>query len=152
MLTDDGRVALLTRAPDRLQARFTSIVEDVRIWVDGAEADPARELRGLLRELSSGAATLGVEWDAYGLTARNGQRLAAALAGFAALVDASDLISRLRLVKSPAEIAYVRRAAALADAALAAAERTAGPGAYRGRHPGRDAWRGVPRRRRRSGQ
>lgn len=132
VLTDDGRVALLTRAPDRLQARFTSIVEDVRIWVDGAEADPARELRGLLRELSSGAATLGVEWDAYGLTARNGQRLAAALAGFAALVDASDLISRLRLVKSPAEIAYVRRAAALADAALAAAERTAGPGAYEG--------------------
>ena len=40
VLTDDGRVALLTRAPDRLQARFTSIVEDVRIWVDGADASP----------------------------------------------------------------------------------------------------------------
>jgi Xaa-Pro dipeptidase len=132
VLTDDGRLALLTRAPDRLQARFTSIVEDVRIWVDGAEADPARELRGLLQELACGGATLGVEWDAYGLTARNGQRLAAALAGFAALVDASDLISRLRLVKSAAEIAYVRRAASLADAALAAAERAAGPGADEG--------------------
>ena len=41
VLTDDGRGALLTRAPDRLQARFTSIVEDVRIWADGAEAQPA---------------------------------------------------------------------------------------------------------------
>ncbi len=132
VLTDDGRLALLTRAPDRLQARFTSIVEDVRIWADGADAQPARELRGLLQELRCGGATLGVEWEAYGLTARNGQVLAAALAGFATLVDASDLISRLRLVKSPAEIAHVRRAAELADAALAAAEKLAAPGAFEG--------------------
>ena len=133
VLTDDGRLALLTRAPDRLQARFTSIVEDVRIWADGADAQPARELRALLQELGcGGGGTLGVEWDAYGLTARNGQALATALAGFATLVDASDLISRLRLVKSPAEIAHVRRAAELADAALAEAEQLAGPGAFEG--------------------
>jgi Xaa-Pro dipeptidase len=132
VLTDDGRVALLTRAPDRLQAQFTSVVADVRIWTDGADAQPARELRALLQDLGRGGGTLGVEWDAYGLTARNGQMLSAALAGFAALVDASDLVSRLRLVKSAAEIAYVRRAAALADDALAAAERLAGPGAFEG--------------------
>lgn len=132
VLTDDGRLALLTRAPDRLQARFTSIVEDVRIWVDSADAQPARELRAVLQELGCGGATLGVEWDAYGLTARNGQMLAAALAGFATLVDASDLVSRLRLVKSAAEIAYVRRAAELADDALAEAERLAAPGAFEG--------------------
>ena len=132
VLTDDGRLALLTRAPDRLQARFTSIVEDVRIWADGADAQPARELRALLQELGCGGATLGVEWEAYGLTARNGQVLAATLAGFATLVDASDLTSRLRLVKSPAEIAHVRRAAELADAALAEAERLAAPGAFEG--------------------
>jgi Xaa-Pro dipeptidase len=132
VLTDDGRLALLTRAPDRLQARFTSVIEDVRIWVDGADAQPARELRALLQELGCGGATLGVEWDAYGLTARNGQLLAAALAGFATLLDASDLVSRLRLVKSAAEIAYVRRAAALADDALAAAERLAAPGVFEG--------------------
>ncbi len=132
VLTDDGRVALLTRAPDRLQARFTSIVEDVRIWTDGADAQPARELRALLQELGCGGGTLGVEWEAYGLTARNGQLLSAALAGFATLVDASDLVSRQRLVKSPAEIAHVRRAAALADDALAAAVRLAAPGAFEG--------------------
>ena len=132
VLTDDGRIALLTRAPDRLQARFTSIVEDVRIWADGADAQPARELRALLQDLGCGGGVLGVEWDAYGLTARNGQLLTAALAGFATLVDGSDLISRLRLVKSPAEIAHVRRAAELADDALAEAERLAGPGAFEG--------------------
>ncbi|MDA8253100.1 MAG: Xaa-Pro peptidase family protein [Rhodospirillales bacterium] len=132
VLTDDGRLALLTRAPDRLQARFTSIVEDVRIWADGADAQPARELRALLQDLGCGGGVLGVEWDAYGLTARNGQLLTAALAGFATLVDGSDLISRLRLVKSPAEIAHVRRAAELADDALAEAERLAAPGAFEG--------------------
>ncbi len=132
VLTDDGRLLLLTRAPDRLQARFTSVVEDVRIWADAADAQPARELRVLLQELGCGGGTLGVEWDAYGLTARNGQLLATALGGFATLVDASDLISRLRLVKSPAEIAHVRRAAELADDALAAAERLAAPGAFEG--------------------
>jgi Xaa-Pro dipeptidase len=43
------------------------------------------------------------------------------LGGFARLEDASLLLSRLRLVKSPAELAVVRRAAELGDAALAAA-------------------------------
>jgi Xaa-Pro dipeptidase len=132
VLTDEGRIALLTRAPDRLQARFTSIIEDVRIWVDGADVRPALELRDLLQQLSCAGRTLGVEWEAYGLTARNGQRLAVALDGFATLADASDLVSALRVVKSPAELVYVRRAAELADDALAAAERTAVPGGFEG--------------------
>lgn len=132
VLTDDGRMALLTRAPDRLQARFTSIVDDIRVWVDGPEASPAMELRGLLGELGCAGGRLGVEWDSYGLTARNGQRLSAALDGFAELDDASDLITRLRLVKSAAELVYVRRAAALADDALFAAEAATKPGAFEG--------------------
>ncbi len=132
ILTDDGRMALLLRAPDALQARFTSVVEDVRVWVDRAGASPTDELRGMLDEFGCAGGTLGVEWEAYGLTARNGQRVAAAMDGFARLSDASDLISVLRLVKSPAEIAYVRRAGELADDALTAAETLAAPGAFEG--------------------
>src|SRR6266446_3406635 len=41
----DGRVTLLTRAPDRLQAQHTSVIEDIRIWVDQPDADPALDLR-----------------------------------------------------------------------------------------------------------
>ena len=41
-----------------------------------------------------------------------------AFEGVAELADASELVSRLRLVKSASEIAYVGRAAVLADAAL----------------------------------
>lgn len=132
VLTADGRPVLLTRAPDLRQARETSVVEDVRIWVEAPEADPAVELRHILEELGLAGARLGVEYDAYGLTARNGKRLEAALDGFCALEDASLLVSRLRLVKSPAEVAYVRRAATLADEAYDEAVRLAAPGAFEG--------------------
>jgi Xaa-Pro dipeptidase len=132
VLTADGGTTILTRSADRLQARFTSVVEDVRVWKDGADARPSDDLRSILAQRGLAGKTVGVEWDAYGLTARNGQHLAASLDGFCRLSDASDVVSRLRVVKSPAELAYVRRAAELADQALAAAERTAKAGAFEG--------------------
>jgi Xaa-Pro dipeptidase len=128
----DGRLMLLTRAPDLRQARHTSIIEDIRIWVDGPEANPALELRAFLESIGHAGRRLGVEYDAYGLTAANGKRLDAALDGFCSLADASDLVSQLRVVKSPAELAYVRRAAELADDALRAAHEQVRPGAFEG--------------------
>jgi len=40
----DGRMALLTRSADLRQARHTSIIADVRIWKDAADANPALDL------------------------------------------------------------------------------------------------------------
>ncbi len=128
-LTADGRVALITRAPDLRQAQNTSNIEDIRIWVDRDEASPADALRDLLDELGLAGTLLGVEYEAYGLTGRNALRLNSALQGFASLDDCSEIVSELRLVKSPAEIEHVRRAAALADDALEAAWELAHPGA-----------------------
>src|SRR5918996_5336731 len=121
VLRADGDLVLLTRAPDLRQAQHTSILEDIRIWVDRADSDPATELRVLLAEKGLAGKRLGIEYETHGLTAANGRRVDAALDGFAEARDASDLIARLRLVKSEAELAYVRRAAELADAALEAA-------------------------------
>jgi Xaa-Pro dipeptidase len=132
VLTADGRTALITRAPDYRQAKFTSDIQQVRIWVDRAGATPADDLKLLLQDLGLRGGKLGVEYDAYGLTAANGKKLDRALDRFAQHHDASDLITRLRLHKSPAEIAYVRRAADLADAAWQAAIDTARPGAFEG--------------------
>jgi Xaa-Pro dipeptidase len=132
VLTTDGRLVLLTRAPDLRQARFTSVVSDVRVWVDRAGAEPVAELKRVLAELGLEGKRLGVEYDAYGLTAANGKKLEQGLDGFATLVDASDLVSRLRLVKSAAEIAYIRVAAELADRAWAKAVELAAPGIYEG--------------------
>jgi Xaa-Pro dipeptidase len=132
VLAADGRLALLTRSADRLQARFTSRVEDVRIWRDAGDAAPEQDLKTLLAELGLAGRRLGVEWDAYGLTAAKGRRLAAALDGFAPLLDASKLVTELRAVKSPAEIACHREAARLADAALDAAVAATRAGAFEG--------------------
>lgn len=132
LLTQDGKMTLLTRAPDLRQAQNTSVIEDIRIWVDRPDADPALELRNILNKHGFQGRTLGVEYDAYGLTAANGKRLESAMAGFCSLRDASQLVTKLRVVKSPAEIAYVRCAAELADDALDAAIETAGPGVSEG--------------------
>jgi len=132
VLTDDGRLVLLTRSADRLQARFTSRIADVRIWVDAEDAAPERDLAAILAELGLAGRRVGIEWEAYGLTAAKGRRVAAELDGFADLDDASALVNELRAVKSPAEIVYAREAARLADAALATAVAATGPGAYEG--------------------
>ncbi|MGI9475521.1 MAG: M24 family metallopeptidase [Hyphomicrobiaceae bacterium] len=132
VMTSDGRFVLLTRSADQRQAAFTSIVDDIRVWVDGADADPATDLRENLAELGLAGGRLGVEYDSYGLTAHNGRRLHAALDGFATLEDASRLVPELRVIKSEAEIAYVRRAAELCDAAWQAATDRAGPGVDEG--------------------
>ena len=128
----DGEFFLLTRAPDLRQAQHTSVIQDIRIWVDRQDADPVAELKAMLAEKGLANKTIGVEWEAYGLTANNGRRLEAALEGFATLREASHLVSAFRLVKSEAELAYVRRAGALSDAALGEARRLAGAGVDEG--------------------
>jgi Xaa-Pro dipeptidase len=132
VLTANGRTALITRAPDLRQAKFTSDIAEVRVWVDRIDASPVTDLKLLLQDLGLRGGKLGVEYDAYGLTAASGKRLDRGLGEFARLTDASDLVTPLRLVKSSAEVDYVRRAAELADAAWQAAIDMAKPGAFEG--------------------
>lgn len=124
----DGDLTLLTRSADLRQAQHTSMIEDIRIWVDGPDAEPALDLREMLDGHGCRGKRLGVEWESYGLTARGGQRLAAAFEGFCGIEDASELVGRLRVVKSPAEIDYVHRAAELADDAFDQAVALTGAG------------------------
>ncbi|MBL8689033.1 MAG: aminopeptidase P family protein [Rhodospirillaceae bacterium] len=131
-LGSDGRMVLLTRSADLRQAQQTSVIADIRIWVDRDGASPATELKTILDEFGCKGKRLGVEWEAYGLTARNGRRLSDALDGFCRLEEASELVSGLRIVKSPAEIVYVRKAAELTDAALDAGMAVIRPGAEEG--------------------
>jgi Xaa-Pro dipeptidase len=131
-LGTDGKLALLTRSADLRQAQHTSIIDDIRIWTDAAGAKPATQLRDMLQSLGAKGKRLGVENQSYGLTHANGKELDAALKGFAKLSDASDLVNMIRVVKSPAELRYVRKAGELGDAALKAAVRKTKPGADEG--------------------
>lgn len=131
-LGTDGKLALLTRSADLRQAQHTSIIDDIRIWTDAAGAKPATQLRDMLQSLGAKGKRLGIENQSYGLTHANGKQVDAALAGFAKLSDASDLVNMIRVVKSPAELRYVRKAGALGDAALKAAVRKTRAGADEG--------------------
>lgn len=93
VLRADGGMTLLTREPDRRQAAHTSVLEDVRVWVDREGVNPAEDLKALLEELALAGSRLGVEYEAYGLTGRNARRLDTALDGFAVAEDASELVS-----------------------------------------------------------
>ncbi len=128
----DGGTALLTRSADLRQARRTSDIADVRVWRDGAGAEPARDLARLLDDRGLGGRRLGVEFGAHGLPYADGLRLAAALDGLVHTEDATALVPALRVTKSEAEIANVRRAAALSDAADRAAVDLLAPGADEG--------------------
>ena len=132
MGADGETLTLLTRTPDLRQAEHTSVIEDIRVWYDAEGADPAWDLRRILDEHNIGGKRLGIEIDAYGLTGYNLKRVEAALGGFCELVEASDLVTRLRMVKSPAEIEYVREAARLADLGLDRAVEVAAPGVFEG--------------------
>jgi len=118
ILTTKGDVVLLTRAPDLRQAQNTSIIKDIRIWVDKDNSKPSDELKNILSELNLEKSNLGVEYEAYGLTGRNAIQLNNSLKNFANLYDKSELVSRLRVVKSKSEINLVKQAAKLADDAM----------------------------------
>ena len=128
----DGRLALLTRSADLRQAQHTSIIEDIRIWTDMAGAKPAEQLKDMLQSLGAKGKRLGIESQSYGLTHHNGKAVDAALSGFCKLDEANDLVNMIRLVKSPAELKYVRKAGKLGDAALEAAVEKTGAGADEG--------------------
>jgi Xaa-Pro dipeptidase len=117
----DGSMTLLTRSADLRQARHTSTIDNIVLWTDRDGANPTVDLRNLLNDMDLLGYQIGVEYDTHGLTAYNGRRLDEQLQTFGKIVDASGIISRLRLFKSPAEIKKVERAAALADDALDAA-------------------------------
>lgn len=121
-------IVLLTRRPDLLQARQTSMIEDIRIWWDAEDANPAADLKVILAELGLSGKRIAVELNTHGLTGWNLWRLQQTLAGFCTLDDDGHMIRRLRLLKSPAEIAYMRKAGELLDRSLGAVIEAARPG------------------------
>ncbi|MFT6063426.1 MAG: Xaa-Pro dipeptidase, partial [Paracoccaceae bacterium] len=81
LVVTGDKMALLTRSADLRQAQLTSVVDDVRVWRDGAGADPSEDLWTMLADMGMSGTRLGWEIDTHGLTALNGGRVAARLDG-----------------------------------------------------------------------
>ncbi|MBI1218987.1 MAG: M24 family metallopeptidase [Rhodobacteraceae bacterium] len=93
--------------------------------------DPAacwRHLADALAERGLARGRIGVEMAA--ISARDWPGLAAALPG-ARLCDATEAIARLKMVKTPAEVGFLRDAVTLAEVGLAAVRDAIAPGVTR---------------------
>ena len=121
IVTAKGEMVLMTRSADLRQAQQTSILENIVVWADRADANPAKELRKLMDSMGLLGCKIGVEYGTHGLTAANGRLLDEQLATFCDARDVSRLVDGLRVIKSPAEIVKTIRAAELADDAFDAA-------------------------------
>ena len=118
ILDQKGDIILLTRAPDLRQAQNTSIIRDIRIWVDKDRSNPTIDLIAILDEMKLKGKKIGVEYEAYGMTGRNALRLNKSLENYCEVEDQSELITKHRVIKSSEEIVYIKKAAELADEAL----------------------------------
>jgi Xaa-Pro aminopeptidase len=89
--------------------------------------DPVEAVAAAITRRGWAASRIGVELDSHYLTVQTYQALRAALPR-ATFVDFAGILRQLRLRKSPAEIACIRQAAAIADQAMREAIAAAGEG------------------------
>src|SRR5919199_3361110 len=98
----EGEPFFLIRALDAGPCRQRSWIADVPSFRDWD--DPMDRLAALLAARGLGAARIGLDFGSYGMPVGRFERLKAALPK-ARFMDLGPVVSELRLVKSPAEIA-----------------------------------------------
>ena len=113
----DGPLQLVARAMELPTLRAQ--VPDCVPATYGDDADPADAAAVALRSMLPAGGRVGVEQDTMNLPVRVWRRLESALPDVE-WSDCTPLLFDLRAVKSPAEIAQVRAAAAMSDRALQA--------------------------------
>ncbi len=122
----NGEPTVVCRDVEAYYLDRTCVFPGRALWADGE--DRTAVALEAIRRAGGASARIGVEFAAWQLDARRYEALRAGLPK-AVLTDASDLVSGLRLIKSPAEIAYQRRAARAAEAGMAAGAAAARAGA-----------------------
>lgn len=120
----EGEMTLVTRAMERVTIEHQ--VRNAR-FVGHGDSDTA--IAAVIAEMAAlpPALTLGYEPGSAGLPHADGAALARALPR-ARLTDASEMLDRLRWVKSPEEQALMRQAGQVTQAAMAAARTALRPG------------------------
>jgi Xaa-Pro dipeptidase len=111
-LAQSGDPRLLLRFLERGNVDEYSWLGDTATWKEGD--DHVAKTLDLARSTAPHAKAIGLEKRCWFLTAAHAEALAAGLGG-ARIVDASLLVDRVRLIKSPAEVGCLRRAGAIAE-------------------------------------
>lgn len=111
---EPGPPTLLLRLPDVAEALDESLVQDVRGWDGRYWEDPVEVFKSIMQSKGWLKKRVGLETPAYYLSVEDYLKVKAVLAD-TQVIEATYLIENLKLVKSPAELAYIRKAAEIAD-------------------------------------
>jgi Xaa-Pro aminopeptidase len=130
LTTDSPDIVALCRLVDHGLIAGLPHVSEVRTWKDDSTANPGHATVDLLRDaglLASGK-RVGIELKSHALLPYFYKSLTDALPAVVELIDASDLVTELRLRKSDSEVVYMREAGKVMDAAYASAFAALRPG------------------------
>lgn len=124
--TDDDEPTLVLRDVDLSLAQETSWVQDVRTYHYGADS-PSEIIAGIAKEKGILGKKIGLDLQSYALPAAYGNKLRDALDG-SEIEDSTNIVGRARLIKSEAELSYIREAASYVNTGMEAALSKAQPG------------------------
>ncbi|MCT4610968.1 MAG: M24 family metallopeptidase [Pelagimonas sp.] len=133
LLTTEGDPIWWGRHMDMMGGRRTCWMSHDNIlgyedhFVQSTEVHPMQDLAEQIRTRGLGQARIGVEMENYYYSAKAHAVLTASLPD-ASLVDATALVNWQRLIKSEAEIGFIRKAAAISDKVMKVAIDRASPG------------------------
>ena len=128
----DGALTHLARPADLGNISYSSICEDVRISPDTEDSTRAEHVKDMLRSLGMEGKKIGIQVDTMGLTPRLFLEISEILDGWCDLTVAPDFIRILRLVKSPQELSYFRKAGEVMDVVMDKVIEATCPGAFEG--------------------
>ena len=111
----DGALTHLARPADLGNLSYSSICEDIRISPDLESSTRAEHIKDMLRSHGMQGKKIGIQVDTMGLTPRLFLEIKEILDGWCELTIAPDFIRVLRLVKSPQELDYFRKAGGIMD-------------------------------------
>jgi Xaa-Pro dipeptidase len=114
----EGEPTMICRDVEEYYLDSTCVFSDRVMWTDSD--DRMKVSADAISSRLGAAAKVGIELSAWPLSAGRYEYLKSALPSIS-WQDESDLAPRMRLIKSPAEIAYQRRAAKAAEAGMQAA-------------------------------
>ena len=114
---DDRSLVVLTREGERAEFEEDALVDEVLTWGGPEPQDPLEAFSRMADALGLKNARVGIEVPAYYLHPHHYVRIKSLL-GDALVAEPVNLVHDLKLVKSPRELALIRRASAIADRAM----------------------------------
>ena len=114
---EPGPLSIIVRLAEVAEYTDHSLAEDIRGWGGREPEDPIDVVKAVMEEKGYLTRRVGLEVPYYYLGVHDYAKIKELL-GDSLVTEATHLIEDLKLAKSAAEIAYIRKAAHIADAAM----------------------------------